>query len=90
MEGLEVLFSCYLFIINLITFAAMGLDKSKAKRGKWRIPEKTLFFLALIGGALGGIIGMRVFRHKTKHWTFQLGFPVLFILNLVMIYYLTF
>lgn len=85
-----MVFSIYLFVINLVTFAAMGIDKSKAKRGRWRIPEKTLFLLALIGGALGGIIGMRVFRHKTKHWTFKIGFPLLLILNLAVIYYLTF
>ena len=53
--------------INVIAFAAMGIDKAKARAGKWRIAESTLFALAALGGALGGTLGMRVFHHKTKH-----------------------
>ena len=63
-------FLIYLLIINFIGFFAMFLDKQKAKGGKWRIPEKTLFLLALIGGSLGTTVGMHAFRHKTKHWYF--------------------
>lgn len=75
----------YLLIINLTGFAVMGIDKQKAKRGLWRIPESTLFLIAIIGGSIGSIIGMRVFRHKTRHWYFVLGMPLILILQLVFI-----
>lgn len=74
----------YLLIINLLLFAMMGIDKRKAIKGKWRIPEKTLFLLALIGGSIGGIAGMQVFRHKTKHLRFKLGFPAILILQIAL------
>ena len=77
----------YLGIINLVGFFAMFLDKQKAKRGKWRIPEKTLFLLAIIGGSLGTTLGMHVFRHKTKHWYFKLGMPMILIVQIVLIIY---
>ena len=62
----------------------MGLDKWKARRDAWRIPEKTLFLAALLGGALGGTVGMHLFHHKTRHWYFRFGFPVLLILQLLL------
>lgn len=71
--------------INLILFIAMGVDKYKAKRGLWRIPEKTLFGLALLGGSIGGILGMRLFRHKTRHNSFKLGFPAILIAQLAIL-----
>lgn len=71
-----------LCVMSLITFAFMGIDKALAKKGLWRIPEKTLFALAVFGGALGGVVGMQVFRHKTKHTSFKLGMPLLLILNI--------
>ena len=77
----------YLGIINLVGFFAMFLDKQKAKRGKWRIPEKTLFLLEIIGGSLGTILGMHVFRHKTKHWYFKFGMPMILIIQIVLILY---
>ena len=77
----------YLGVINLIGFFAMFLDKQKAKRGKWRIPEKTLFWLAVIGGSLGTTLGMHVFRHKTKHWYFKFGMPMILIVQIVLIIY---
>ena len=77
----------YLGIINLIGFFSMFLDKQKAKRGKWRIPEKTLFLLAIIGGSLGTTLGMHVFRHKTKHWYFKFGMPMILIVQIVLIIY---
>lgn len=73
----------WLAVINLITFTLMGLDKWKARRDAWRIPEKTLFLAALLGGALGGTVGMHLFHHKTRHWYFRFGFPVLLILQLL-------
>jgi uncharacterized membrane protein YsdA (DUF1294 family) len=79
-------FLIYLLIINFIGFFAMFLDKQKAKGGKWRIPEKTLFLLALIGGSLGTTIGMHAFHHKTKHWHFKFGMPLIFIIQLVLFF----
>lgn len=74
----------WLAVINLIAFALMGLDKWKARRDAWRIPEKTLFLAALLGGALGGTVGMHLFHHKTRHWYFRFGFPVLLVLQLLL------
>ena len=68
--------------VNLWAFLAMGLDKRRAKRGGWRLPEKALFLPAVLFGALGGTLGMKVFHHKTKHWYFRFGFPVLLMLQL--------
>ena len=73
----------YIIMVNLILFLLMGLDKKSARSGKWRIPEQTLFLFALAGGALGGIIGMKVFHHKTRKKNFRSGFPALLGLNIV-------
>ena len=78
----------YLIVINLITFLAMWLDKWKAKRGKWRIPENTLLVLVLLGGGIGGIAGMYTFRHKTKKIQFVIGFPVILISEIILLIYL--
>ncbi|MCR5345175.1 MAG: DUF1294 domain-containing protein [Lachnospiraceae bacterium] len=79
----------YLIIINVIGLAVMGIDKLKAMRGdKWRIPEKTLFFVALIGGSLGTTVGMYTFRHKTKHWYFTTFMPIIFVLQACLIAWL--
>lgn len=61
----------------------MGIDKTKAKRRKWRIPEATLFLVAIIGGSIGSIAGMYIFRHKTKHWYFVIGMPVILALQVI-------
>ncbi len=74
----------YLLIINIITLLAMYIDKRKAKKGKRRIPEKTLFTLVILGGGIGGIIGMYVFRHKTKKTRFIVGFPLILILEILI------
>ena len=73
----------YLLIMNVIGFVLMGADKKKAKSGAWRIPEKTLFLPAILGGSIGAIAGMQVFRHKTKHWYFKYGMPAILILQIV-------
>jgi len=73
----------YLVVVNLITFLAMYLDKRKAKKGNWRTKENTLFGLVALGGGVGGIIGMYVFRHKTKKPGFVIGFPVILILEIL-------
>ena len=79
------LLSVYLLAVNVLLFALMGIDKQKAIKGKWRIPEKTLFGLALAGGSIGGIAGMQLFRHKTKHASFKLGFPAILIAQLAIV-----
>ncbi|CAM4044427.1 DUF1294 domain-containing protein [Paenibacillus alkaliterrae] len=78
----------YLLIINLVSFVLMGSDKSQARNGGRRIPEKRLFTMAAVGGALGTLVGMRVYRHKTKHMSFVIGIPLLLILNVVMTTYI--
>lgn len=67
----------WLIAINLVTFAVYGADKRRARRGAWRVPEKTLFLLPLLGGSVGALLGMWVFRHKTKHWYFVWGVPAI-------------
>jgi len=65
-----------LALINIITFVCWGIDKSRAKKGKWRISEGALLLMALLGGAFGALLGMLVFRHKTQKWQFKLGVPI--------------
>lgn len=77
-------FILYVVVINLVGFALMGIDKRRARRHQWRIPEKTLFLTALLGGSLGGIFGMYTFRHKTKHWYFVFGFPVILVAQVIL------
>ncbi len=78
-------FMLYWLAACLICFIVMGVDKYKARRHKWRISERTLFVIAILGGALGGCLGMAVFRHKTRHPFFQWGFPVLAVLQIAAI-----
>ena len=75
----------YVVIINIIAFVAMAIDKRKAKKRAWRIPEATLFILAGVGGSIGAIAGMYTFRHKTKHRTFTLGMPAILIAQIILI-----
>lgn len=72
----------YLLAANLIAFILMGIDKRRAKKDQWRIRERTLFLPVLLGGGVGGILGMKVFRHKTQHWYFRFGFPAILILEI--------
>lgn len=90
MEELS-LYTAIIFVFlthNLVGFALMARDKGLAKRRKRRIPEKTFFLMAFFGGALGVWLGMQTFRHKTKHLSFKIGIPLLFLLNLGIAYYL--
>ena len=82
-------FIIYIICINLIGFFIMWLDKHKARKGSWRIPEKTLFIITAIGGGIGTTAGMFIFRHKTKKLNFLIGFPFITILEIILaIYYL--
>ena len=79
----------YLAAVNVLLCLLMGTDKLLAKMNKRRIPERTLFLLALLGGALGGTVGMFSFRHKTLHKAFAIGFPLLTIVQIAAVAYLT-
>ena len=74
----------WLIAINLVTFAVYGADKRRARKGKWRVPEKTLFLLPLLGGSIGALLGMRVFHHKTKHWYFVWGIPAILLAQIAL------
>ena len=75
----------YLAVVNLAAFALMGVDKRRAERGAWRIPERTLFLPAILGGSPGAILGMQVFRHKTRHRQFMIGMPLILLVQLVIV-----
>lgn len=77
----------FMAVMSLVSFFAMGIDKMKAKRDMWRTPEKVLLGLAFFGGGAGVWLGMQVFRHKTKHWYFKYGVPVITLLELFGICY---
>ena len=78
----------YLLVMNILGLILMGTDKKRAILHQWRIPEKTLFLVAICGGAVGGTLGMYQFHHKTKHRSFQIGFPILAVLQLLLLGYL--
>ena len=73
----------YLLIINAAGFLSMLLDKHKAKKNAWRIPEKTLLLIACLGGSIGSVLGMQLFRHKTRHLKFSLGLPLILAVQMV-------
>lgn len=85
----EHLVLLYLIIVNAAAFLLMLADKLKAKRGAWRIPEATLMGMAAIGGSVGALAGMYLFRHKTKHIKFTLGIPVILIGQIALVIWLT-
>ena len=79
-------FSYYLIFINIVTFLVYGIDKWKAKQGSWRISEATLLMLAVIGGTIGALLGMQVWRHKTMHKKFKYGLPLILLAQIALIY----
>ena len=87
-EILIILAITYVFVINMTGFAVMGIDKKRAVRGAWRISEASLFLTAFLGGALGCTLGMRHFRHKTKHWYFKYGMPAIFAVQVFLAFYI--
>ena len=79
---------CYLLAVNIVTFLLYGIDKYKAKKGKWRISEATLLTMAAIGGSIGAWAGMRLWHHKTMHKKFKYGIPIIIILQVALAVYL--
>lgn len=75
---------CYLLIVNLLSFSLFGIDKRRACRHKYRISEATLFSVALLGGSIGAWAGMYAFRHKTAHWYFVIGIPLILVVQIVV------
>lgn len=78
----------YLCIINALSFLLMLIDKQKAKKKRWRIPERTLLGVCAIGGSMGGLLGMFLLRHKTLHKRFSIGIPVMLVIHLAAFYFL--
>lgn len=76
----------YLIAINLAGFFSMAIDKYKARKNLWRVPERTLFTIAILLGSLGSYFGMKIFRHKTKHKSFIYGIPAIFILQVIILF----
>ena len=88
---MNTLHSClayYLLAINAVAFIMYGIDKYKAKKAKWRIPEATLLLLAVLGGSIGAWMGMKVWHHKTMHKKFKYGIPAILLIQIVLIAYL--
>lgn len=80
-----IIAAAVLAVLNLISFGLMAYDKRCAKAGKWRVPEKTLFLATACFGGLGGVLGMFLCRHKTKHWYFRVFFPVLLAVQIAIL-----
>ena len=80
----------YLLIMNIAGIIIMAVDKSKARHHAWRIPEKSLFGVSLLGGSLGTWAGMYIFRHKTKHWFFVIGMPAICVLHVLLLMFILF
>ena len=83
----EYFFGVYLFVVNLITFILFAVDKYKSKKSKWRISERTLIGIALIGGSVGALMSMNAFRHKTKHKKFTIGVPLILVAQITFAVY---
>ena len=88
MKTWQIIVLVYMLVMSIAGFISMGVDKRRAAKGKWRVSEAALFVIALIGGALGSVIGMRVFRHKTKHWYFVVFMPLIMIIQIALIVFL--
>ncbi len=88
MNPYQIALIAFFLVMNGIGFFSMAIDKMKAKQGSWRIPEATLFLIALLFGGVGSTLGMFVMRHKTKHWYFRLGFPLLAIVSIAAFVFL--
>lgn len=80
----STLFYYYLIFMNNLAFLLMANDKQRARHKKWRIPEKTLFLTAILGGSIGSILGMQIFRHKTRHTAFVIGMPCILVIQIIL------
>ena len=87
MEYIRLILIAYLCVVNIVAFAMFGIDKKRARKHQWRISEKALFISAIIGGSIGALLGMHIFRHKTKHWYFVIGIPVILIIQIACAVY---
>jgi len=88
--GLNEILWLYIIVINIIAFVTMGIDKLKSKLGAWRISERTLFAVAFLGGSVGILGGMHVFRHKTRHAKFKWGIPLIIIIQGILLQWISF
>lgn len=84
MDVLKDIVTIYLIVINIIGFLSMYIDKKRAIKKQWRISEKALIIIAIVGGSIGSYLGMQQFRHKTKHSKFKFGIPIIIILQLIL------
>ena len=82
---MAILVIIVLAVMNILSFTLMAMDKKAARKGKWRVPERTLFLFTALFGGLGGVLGMHLLRHKTKHWYFRVFFPALLVLQIVVL-----
>lgn len=89
MNWAQIITGC-LLLVNVVTFMIYGIDKHKAIKGKWRIPEATLLLMAVFGGSIGAWLGMRIFHHKTMHKKFYIGVPTITILQIALAVWLAY
>lgn len=87
---MEKYFGVYLLLINIYTFYLIYLDKQRAKHRKWRVPERKFFILSILGGSIGTLMSMKLYRHKTKHWYFKYGIPLIIVIQMIAAYYIIF
>lgn len=87
---IKTFLAVYFIIVNIVGFIMSAVDKSAAKRHKWRVPEKNLFAVSLLGGAVGTLISMLLFRHKTKHKRFMIGIPLIILAQILLLHFLLF
>ena len=85
---IKIILLAYLLLINIITYFTYAADKTKARQNKWRIPERTLILLALLGGSPAALLAMKHYHHKTRHLKFKLGIPIILIIQIVITYFL--
>ena len=88
MTEIQKILAIYLVTINVVTFLMFGIDKWKARRSRWRIRETSLLGLAVLGGSIGALIGMKVWHHKTMHKKFKYGLPLILLIQIALIYFL--
>lgn len=86
---IKIILLAYLLLINIITYFTYAADKTKARQNKWRIPERTLILLALLGGSPAALLAMKHYHHKTRHLKFKLGIPIILIIQIIITFFFT-